>query len=533
MRVSWLKTLLLLITISVPNHAHGEGPFSVTVALENRDSLPVVRAAFQIPSQHFLYADSLKVETSGGATLAPMNVPDPMTVFDKFSGEKKSVYGKSFEAVYKVAGARDKLDITVNYQGCNETMCFFPERRTFSLGLGQAAGQITESVKQKFQQSSEDWKTLLGQFRVAATDTGYLKKEDFLSFLDKAVCDAPAGDDVLARFDRLGLLATVLLIVLGGLGLNLTPCVLPLIPINLAIIGAGAKAGSKGRGFALGGVYGLGMAMTYGALGLVVVLTGSKFGALNASPWFNLVIAVIFFILALAMFDVITIDLARFQGSSIPGAKKGHFAATLILGAVSALLAGACVAPMVIFVLLLAGNLYSKGVVLGLFLPFLLGLGMALPWPFAGAGLSFLPKPGRWMTWVKNTFGIIILVVAAYYGYEAYRIFQTDRSAPATGGEAVPPSSDAALVNGLNRAQKEGKPVFIDFWATWCKNCLVMDKTTFKDPDVRKKLENFVMVKYQAEKPNEPPAKNALDAFKVIGLPTYMILVPKSSSRKP
>ena len=283
----------------------------------------------------------------------------------------------------------------------------------------------------------------------------------------------------------------------------------------------------------MGGVYGLGMAITYGALGLVVVLTGSKFGALNASPWFNLVIAAIFFILALAMFDVITIDLARFQGSSVPGAKKGHFAAALIMGAVSALLAGACVAPMVIFVLLLAGSLYSKGVALGLFLPFLLGLGMALPWPFAGAGLSFLPKPGRWMTWVKYTFGIIILVVAAYYGYEAYRIFQSDRSAPATGGEAVPQQSDAALVDGLNRAQKEGKPVFIDFWATWCKNCVVMDKTTFKDPEVRKKLENFVTVKYQAEKPNEPPTKDVLDTFKAIGLPTYVMLVPKSSSQKP
>jgi thiol:disulfide interchange protein len=533
MRTSWLKALLFLLIISAPKYARAGSPFSVNAMLENRDSLPVIRVAFEIPAKHFLYADRLKVESSDGATLAPMNAPDPVMIFDKLSGEKKSVYGKSFEAVYKLEGARDKADITVSYQGCNETMCFFPERKTFSLSLGQAAGQKKELAEQRSLQSSEDWKTLLGQFRVAAIDTGYLKKKDFLAFLDSAVSGASAGDDAMARFDRLGLLATVLLIVLGGLGLNLTPCVLPLIPINLAIIGAGAKAGSKGRGFALGGVYGLGMAITYGALGLVVVLTGSKFGALNASPWFNLAIAAIFLILALAMFDVITIDLARFQGSSVPGAKKGHFAAALVMGAISALLAGACVAPMVIFVLLLAGNLYSKGVALGLFLPFLLGVGMALPWPFAGAGLSFLPKPGQWMTWVKNTFGIVILLVAAYYGYEAYRIFQSDRSAPATGDEAVSRQSGEALLNGLKRAQKEGKPVFIDFWATWCKNCVVMDKTTFKDPEARKKLEGFVVVKYQAEKPNEPPTKDALDTFRVIGLPTYVVLIPKSSSQEP
>ena len=170
MRTSWLKALLFLFIIFAPKYARAGSPFSVTAVLENRDSLPVVRVAFEIPAKHFLYADQLKVESSDGATLSPMNVPEPVMVFDKLSGEKKNVYGKSFEAVYKVEGARDKVDITVSYQGCNETMCFFPERKTFNLSLGQTAGQITESAEQKSLQSSEDWKTLLGQFRVAATD---------------------------------------------------------------------------------------------------------------------------------------------------------------------------------------------------------------------------------------------------------------------------------------------------------------------------------------------------------------------------
>ena len=530
MRISWLIASLVFIGLLSPGSAHAASPFSVAASMETRDSAPVVRVVFEIPAKHFLYADHLKIEASG-ATLSPMSVPEPETIFDKFSEENKTVYGRNFEAIYRLEGELDEVDVTVNFQGCNETLCFFPETKTFSLSLGQPAGQEAAEGEQKSAQSSDDWKTLLGQFSVAGSESGYLKKDDFLSFLDRATSGTPGDGDALSRFNRLGALATVLLIVLGGLGLNLTPCVLPLIPINLAIIGAGAKAGSKGRGFALGGMYGLGMALTYGALGLVVVLTGSKFGALNASPWFNVTIAVIFFILALAMFDLIRIDLTRFQGSSATGPnKRGHFAAVLIMGAVSALLAGACVAPMVIFVLLLAGSLYSKGLVLGLFLPFLLGLGMALPWPFAGAGLSFLPKPGKWMTWVKYTFGIIILIVALYYGYEAYRIFQSTRPSAGVGVSVEPQESDVALVEGLARAQKEGKPVFIDFWATWCKNCIAMDKTTFKDPDVRKKLEGFVEIKYQAESPNDPPAKDVLDAFKAIGLPTYVVLVPKTGS---
>ena len=81
----------------------------------------------------------------------------------------------------------------------------------------------------------------------------------------------------------MGTLATLLLIAAGGFLLNFTPCVLPMIPINLAIIGAGTRARSRTEGFRNGAIYGLGMALAYGTLGLVVVLTGSKFGTLNSS----------------------------------------------------------------------------------------------------------------------------------------------------------------------------------------------------------------------------------------------------------
>ena len=89
-------------------------------------------------------------------------------------------------------------------------------------------------------------------------------------------------------FEGRGPLAILLLVLVGGLALNLTPCVLPMIPINLAIIGAGAQAGSRGRGFLLGSAYGGAMALVYGVLGLVVILTAGTFGTINSSPWFNL-----------------------------------------------------------------------------------------------------------------------------------------------------------------------------------------------------------------------------------------------------
>src|SRR3970282_2060138 len=103
-------------------------------------------------------------------------------------------------------------------------------------------------------------------------------------------------------------LAIVLIGLRGGLALNLTPCVLPMIPINLAIIGAGAQAGSRRRGALLGATYGAAMAFVYGLLGLIVILTASTFGTINASPWFNAGIAALFVVLALGMFDVFAID---------------------------------------------------------------------------------------------------------------------------------------------------------------------------------------------------------------------------------
>src|SRR5262249_52060189 len=193
---------------------------------------------------------------------------------------------------------------------------------------------------------------------------------------------------------------------------NLTPCVLPMIPINLAIIGAGAQASSRGRGFLLGSAYGIAMAVVYGLLGLVVILTAGTFGTINSSPWFNLGITILFVVLGLAMFDVLLIDFSKYSSNFGTGASRGSVVLAFSMGAVAALLAGACVAPVVIQVVLFSSNLYSTGTKIALALPFCLGLGMAIPWPIAGAGLASLPKPGMWMVRVNQAFGVFILATA-------------------------------------------------------------------------------------------------------------------------
>jgi thiol:disulfide interchange protein len=357
--------------------------------------------------------------------------------------------------------------------------------------------------------------------------------KDFMEFLNHAEGENRPhsfyerfSEDPVVFFEQWGLWRTLLLILLGGLALNLTPCILPMIPVNLAIIGAGAQSESRRKGFALGSVYGLGITLVYGLLGLVVVLGGARFGALNSSPWFNFLIAAVFLALALAMFNVFHIDLTKLHQHLSRRQVEEEYLAAFGIGGLSALLAGACVAPVVISVLLLAGNLYAHGVAAGLALPFVLGLGMALPWPFAGAGLSFLPKPGAWMEWVKRGFGVLILLLAGYYGLLGARLLM-NRMVPPGGGDHLVVCGDTAscFSDFLNEAYAARQPVFIDFWADWCKNCHAMD-ATFDDPAVKKRLTRYKVVKFDATNFKESPAKEILDHFGVMGLPTYVVLEP-------
>ena len=226
-------------------------------------------------------------------------------------------------------------------------------------------------------------------------------------------------------FEGRGPLAILLLVLLGGLALNLTPCVLPMIPINLAIIGAGAQAGSRTRGFLLGATYGAAMALVYGVLGLIVILTAGTFGTINASPWFNLGIAV-------AVRRAGARDVRRDRRSTSRASRRsftrrqpgrGTFLVAFSMGAVAALLAGACVAPVVIQVVLFSSNLYATGTTAALALPFVLGVGMAMPWPIAGAGIAALPRPGAWMVRIKQAFGVVILATAAVLRLRGVRLF--------------------------------------------------------------------------------------------------------------
>jgi thioredoxin:protein disulfide reductase len=468
--------------------------------------------------------------------------------------EHESVIGVQLALAGTVANGELKIPGHFHYQACDAKACYAPTTTDFEwtltvastaaadaanaaifkaipFGSGErlskGAAGATAVNSSEGSRASQGSVELLNGFEVAGTTGGYLGAAEFLTFIR----NAENGVKERGMFEGRGPLAILLLVLIGGLALNLTPCVLPMIPINLAIIGAGAQASSRGRGFLLGSAYGGAMALVYGVLGLVVILTAGTFGTINSSPWFNLAIAVLFVVLGLAMFDVLLIDFSKYSSNFSGPGGRGSVVLAFSMGAVAALLAGACVAPVVIQVVLFSSNLYATGTGLALALPFCLGIGMAIPWPIAGAGLASLPKPGMWMVRVKQAFGVFILATALYYGYESYSLFANRWVDPASVNasveEALIAGWHSSLADGLDAAKRTNKPVLIDMWATWCKNCLTMDKTTLANSDVQAALKDYVKIKYQAENPDVEPAKSIMQKFSAPGLPAYAIVKPK------
>lgn len=546
--------------------ARAESPSTVTLSIH-----------FPVPAGHHLYADSVAISLADNRALTTRSFPAAVTIHDALSETNRLAYEKDADFVYALPLRQgESAALTVAFQGCSATVCFAPGAARFIVTPAGAAdfakagnpppsaGSSREtSASQKTPVSPNPpgstnppavsappllcpttgtasggagpvWCPPLGGFRTLKNAGGYLNAREFMQFLDDA---ENAGKRPAPQASGGGFLLLVFTL-LGGMLLNLTPCVLPMIPINLAIIGAEAEGGSRLKGFLLGGLYALGMTIAFGGLGLLALLANKPFGTLQSNPWFQFAAGTVFLVLSLAAFGVFHIDLTRYRPGNRHYAllQESEFLLAFVMGGVAALLSGACVTPLILATLLQAENLQSQGnSALGGALLFVLGAGMGLPWPFAGAGLSFLPRPGRWMHRVSQALGIFILVLAVMRFYTGVELL---RSVPASLSQTMPAGSKQALKfaaggwemslpDALEKARNEKKILFVDFWATWCPNCAEMERMTFSDPAVNERMRKYVRLKIQAERFDDPSTRLLLRYFDVKGLPAYAVLAPE------
>jgi cytochrome c-type biogenesis protein len=227
--------------------------------------------------------------------------------------------------------------------------------------------------------------------------------------------------DQLAQALSTGSFGVVFLCFLAGVASSLTPCIYPLIPITIGILGS-KDSESKLKGFALTLSYVFGIATTYALLGLVAALTGSLFGSISSNPYVLMGVGTVIMLLALNMLDAFPINLNFLNSFMGSGKRKPSLIANFAYGLTFGLVASPCTAPPLAVILAWVGSTHN--LLLGPLFLFVFALGMGSILILIGTFSTFitrLPRSGDWMVRVKKAMGYLMVIMAGYFIFQSGR----------------------------------------------------------------------------------------------------------------
>lgn len=551
------------------------------------------------PKEDFLIPTSLSITSTNGIKNTGIVYPKSKDYTFAFSDKPVSVFEGNFTIFAKVRVPENlkpgnyKLTLTVEYQACNDETCLPPNSATstVTIKVGTKESVVTELNAGLFASSglgyndkSKGEDAIKDSIKKADAEKDSLAKLDSLKALedsassqlesydtkDSAAVSSSDDGDISSTLEKSGLLFSLLFVFLGGLALNLTPCVYPLIPITIGYFGGQAE-GKTSRLAMMGFLYVMGIALTYSLIGVITALTGGILGSL-LQEWYVLVlISGIFVALALSQFGFYEFKLPDSLVNKAGGAKTGLYGA-FFMGLTMGIVAAPCIGP---FVLGLVTYVAKLGDVLtGFLLFFFLAVGLGTPYfvlaLFSGK-IKALPRAGMWMEGIKHIFGVIMIGMAIYFvlpllpkewsGYllpvyiiisvpylaifdpldakmKAFRIFKYALSVvfiglavwwfPAnTSAEAGGKVKFESYSDSTFQAAKGQKKIIIDFYADWCIPCKELDAMTFVDPNVVAASKDFVSLKADLTKSGDALSKKLTTDFNIKGVPTVLIFNEK------
>jgi thiol:disulfide interchange protein DsbD len=556
-----LRRFIAVVLLSLSWLAHGVEPelldpekafrFSARLAADN-----MVEVRYQIAPGYYMYREkfSFAIDPASVKLGAPQ-LPAGKIKEDQFFG-KVEIYRDALSILLPLQhdGAAAVATLTAVSQGCADVgVCYVPQEQKAELKLAALAADASRGGVSPF------------------SSTNFPAQQ--------------AEDSLIAELFQGGFWLLVISFFGFGLLLSFTPCMLPMVPILSGIIAGRGQSMTKMHGFMLSVAFVIGMAITYALAGVAAGLSGAMLSAALQSPWVLGGFAAVFVVLALSMFGFYELQLPVALQSRLAEASNrlpgGHFAGVFVMGALSALIVGPCVAAPLAGALLYISQ--SGDVTLGGAALFAMALGMGVPLVVVGASAGvLLPKAGPWMETVKRFFGVLLLAVAIYlvsslipvfvqmlawgvllviaaiylraldplppaaHGFQRFskgmgvialvagtayliRAFAGGRDVlqPLSGlwpGQPAPAAPVAfKRVNNLAELEQEvrnasGKTVMLDFYADWCVSCKEMERFTFTDAQVQARLAN--MVKLQVDvTANTPDHAALLKRFRLFGPP--------------
>ena len=404
-----------------------EGADAAGGASAGKAAGPAVIVEFDIAAGYHLYRERFAIEAEGAALPAP-GLPAGKSVFDPNFNKTMTLWADAVRIVQPLPQGGVPQTLTVRYQGCADRgLCYPPQQALVHLarggdGLLKATWEAQpDALSAPIENAAPTGSGASGTPGASTAETTGATTSAATTApstsTTSTASDLAPLDSSAAALQSGSLLRVVGMFLLGGLLLSLTPCVLPMLPIlSSIIVGQGAPV-SRARGFSLAVAYSLGMAMVYTSAGIVAGLLGAGFAAALQNPWVLGSFALLLSVLALSMFGVWEFQMPGFIQDRVNNAsnriKGGRHIGVFLMGGLSALLVGPCVAAPLAGALVYISQ--TRDVVLGGSALFALACGMSVPLLLLGLSAgTLLPRAGRWMEHVKTFFGLLLIAVALW-----------------------------------------------------------------------------------------------------------------------